>query len=1367
MANMTWTKEQQQVIDTRGRNLLVSAAAGSGKTAVLVERIIRMVTDPEHPVDIDRLLVMTFTNAAAAEMRERIGDALERQLEEHPGDRNLERQATLIHHARITTIDSFCLGLLREHFNELDIDPGFRIGDEGELLLLQADVMKELLEDYYSQADARFLRFVDTYASGKADGGLEDYIMQIVKFSQSNPWPKEWIEACRDEFCGDEQGAAAHVGAEEAEHDEGVDLEASGIMGDGPRRGGDGEADDKELAAGEADFFQAAPWMQYLIADVHRQADEFAEQLQEAIDIASEEDGPQVYLPMLTEDQRAMERLCAAETYEEITRVLSGPLFGRLAAVRGKNVDPEKKEIASDIRGRVKDAVKKMRELYVPSDPEHIYRDLMATREPVLVLLELAEAFIDRFQEAKKEKNLVDFNDLEHFALDILTGGSEGHEPGPVADELAKFYEEILVDEYQDSNEVQETLIRAISRERFGSPNVFMVGDVKQSIYKFRLAKPEIFLEKYETYSKEESPYQKIELDKNFRSRGEVLHSINDVFFQIMTKALGNIRYTDETALYAAAAYPETPRAGQAKTEVYLLNTGEDIMASMDDEAADYTAKEAEARLIAEKIRELTHPETGMQIWNAKAGQYEPLRRKDIVILLRSLSGWAEAFLSVLSAEGIPAFAESRMGYFTAMEVETVLNMLSIIDNPMQDIPLVGVLKSPIGGFDNRELAIVMSAFKQSADKGQDVGFYGAVKMYLERGGAWNSSVAGQMQMLFMEDGEVTAGTDERILQKLQAFWELLMELRGEAGYLPVHRLISRIFERTGYYDYVSAMPAGKVRQANLDMLIEKAAAFEKTSYQSLFDFIRYIEKMKKYNTDFGEASRISENDDTVRIMSIHKSKGLEFPVVFLAGAGKNFNRQDSRGKILIDEALGVATDFIDPERKIKAATLKKNVLGRRSNLESMGEELRILYVAMTRAKEKLIITAGDKYLDKRLERWTNLPESATLGDGLPFTYLSAANSYLDWILMASGHAKGTIAISQVPMWTLVHMEAERQEEKSGIYGMLQMLREGGSERTPRGPEEESAYEGDADAGVGEPCSDGREASGYQADIETYLNYRYPHEADIALHAKMSVSELKSHGQFTDDAESDFLPTIPKFMREAEMDVEATTILERETPLEAAQGETVKEMAFEVTTDVPKQESDLDASGAKTLGKGTVVHEASGTSRGTAYHRVLELIDFKSIRRRQDIYREFDRIRESELMPEESLRLVWVDKIWKFFESDLAKRMQRADERGQLRKESQFVMGIPARLMDEADSDETVLIQGIIDAWFEEDGNLVLADYKTDCVNEGEEQILRDRYQIQMVYYAQALQQITGKPVTEAVIYSLALQKMIPIEIFL
>ena len=1241
MAEMTWTEEQKKVIDLRNRNLLVSAAAGSGKTAVLVERILQMITDREHPVDIDRLLVMTFTKAAAAEMRERIGEALEKRLEESPGDENLERQSTLLNHARITTIDSFCLSLLKEHFHELDIDPGFRTGDEGELLLIQADVMKELLEDYYGRGDEAFFRFVDTYAQGRTDAGLEDYILKVWQFAQSSPWPEEWFLKCRNE----------------------LSMEADGD-------------------------FKETEWMKFLIADVKKQAGEYLELLSKAVETAEEDDGPQAYLPMLSEDVRAMEALSMAETYEEICEALEKPMFSRLAAVREKNVDPAKKEFAAGLRNRAKDGIKKLKALYLPGPVSEVAADMAACIGPVSMLLELSEEFMRRYQEAKKEKDLVDFNDMEHFVLKILTGDSPDHAPGPAADELSRFYEEILVDEYQDSNQVQETIVDCISRKRFGTPNVFMVGDVKQSIYKFRLAKPELFLKKYEEYPKEDGPYQKIELHKNFRSRPQVLKSVNDLFYGIMTKSLGDIAYTDDAALYPGAAYPE-PESDMG-TELYLLNTGDSFFSGLYEEKADYTAKEAEARLVASKIRELTDPETGMKVWNQKKGVYEPLEKRDIVILLRSLSGWAEEFLSVLSSEGIPAFAESRTGYFSAIEVETVLNMLALVDNPMQDIPLAGVLRSPMVGMTEEELAKIQAAFKKNPEKGQDRGLYAAVRDYR------------------------SMGSEAEIKGKLEKFWELLDSLRKEAVHLPVHRLIYRIFDATGYYDYVSAMPAGKTRKANLDMLIQRASAYEKTSYQSLFDFIRYIEKLKKYNTDFGEAARFGENEDAVRIMSIHKSKGLEFPVVFLAGAGKQFNRQDSRGKILIDDALGIAADFFDPELKLKAPTLKKNVLSRRMNLENMGEELRILYVAMTRAREKLIITAGDKYLENKLEKWAGVSETS---GPLPFTALSGAGSYLEWLLMAAGQTKDSIRMAEVKAETLLSEEKKMQGEKESLWWYLKELRE-------QGIVEDAERE----------------------KLKELLDFRYPYEADKTLHAKLSVSELKERGQFADDAESDFLPTIPSFMREE--DARRRPDAGESSPGEAAP-----------TAPPPKPAvKDLPAAPPPRLSA------AGGAFRGTAYHRALELLDFKNTEGADDIRSQLKEWEESGRMDAAAVKLVRPSVLEQFLKSPLAERMRAADKNGRLYKERQFVIGIPAREMDEADSDELVLIQGIMDAWFEEEDGAVLVDYKTDRVPAGGEQILIDRYGAQMQYYSRALSQITGKPVKEALLYSLTLQKAIRVK---
>lgn len=1230
-----WTEEQKAVIESRNRNLLVSAAAGSGKTAVLVERIIRMITEGENPLSIDELLVMTFTKAAADEMRERVLKAVDQKLMENPDSPHLQMQAAMIPYAQITTIDSFCLGLIREHYNKLDIDPAFRVGDEGELILLRADVMKEMLEEYYEKADPLFETFVETYATGKTDRGIEDYIMQVYTFSQSNPWPVEWLDRCR-----------------------------------------------KELETCDMGSIMDTEWMKFLMKDVGMQLSELSFQVKKAMEVCQEENGPEAYLPMLANDLGLLERLSQAEDYAAFNEQLKKASFDRLASIRSKDIDAEKKAFVTGIRDRVKKAVGKLLDLYCFESPEEVLSDIRGTGDAVTTLLSLAEEYARRYRDKKREKNLVDFNDLEHYALEILLTREDGKTvPSEVADDLSGQFEEILVDEYQDSNDVQEALINSISRERFGNPNVFMVGDVKQSIYQFRLARPQLFLEKYDSYSKEEGKYQKIELHQNFRSRDQVLKGINEVFYQIMTKNLGNIQYTKDAALHPGAEFLEAEGRLGEKPELLMIHGSGDLLKQLDEDGTDYTSREVEAKIIAGKIRELTDPEKGLLVWDkelineqGEKGAYRIAEYRDMVILLRSLSGWAEDFVNVLMNEGIPAYAERKTGYFTAPEVETILSMLSIIDNPMQDIPLAAVLKSPIGGVTDEEMAHLMAVWKKTAKKGQDRGLYGAWQHYRKEYGE--------------ESG--TDGDEEYpgLLEKLESFFQMLCRYRERSAYLSIHELLYDLYEGTGYYDYISAMPAGEVRKANLSMLVEKASAYEKTSYTGLFHFIRYIENLKKYDTDFGEASLAGE-ENTVRVMSIHKSKGLEFPVVFLAGMGKKFNKQDAYGKILIDPDLGIGTDHLDLERRIKAPTLKKHVLRRKMELGAMGEELRVLYVAMTRAKEKLVMTGLDRYLDKKLERFAGI---LRVEGQIPFTILGSADSYLDWMLMSlsgkytltqllseKGADTGSLVVKELTISDLMGEEMERQAGKKLTKEALLSL--------------DTARVYDREFGE---------------ELRAAFEYRYPHEVDTRLHTKMTVSELKKQGQFADEEESQFLPTIPAFLREE-----------------------------------GKEEA------------------AGGTFRGTAYHRALELLDFGKVRTREELHQALDGFRKDQRMDEESLSLLSEDMLMTFLTSPLGKRLAAAQSEGRLKKEQQFVVGIPARDMDAGDSDELILIQGIMDACMEEKDGLVLVDYKTDHIRTGEEKVLVDRYQTQMDYYQRALEQMTGKKVREKIIYSLTLEKEI------
>lgn len=1288
---VNWTSKQLQVIESRNRNLLVSAAAGSGKTAVLVERIIRMISEGDHPLDIDQLLVMTFTNAAAAEMRERIGAAVEQRLKERPEDEHLWLQAALIPQAQITTIDSFCLNIIRAHYNSLDIDPAFRIGDEGELSLLQGDVMGRMLENCYEEEGEGFARFVEHFGRGKSDKGIEDVILKAWRFSQSHPWPDEWLEDC------------------------GRELEEENM--------------------GE---IQKSPWMKFLLSDVSRQMEELARQLDTALDICREENGPLAYEPMLMNDKSKIEAIgkaAAQGTFEGLYECLQRISFDRLASIRSKEIDQEKKAFVSACRDRVKKAVGKCSDLYGAQSPRAVVESIQGTKEVIGVLLKLTGKFDASYREAKRERNVLDFNDLEHLALEVLlekpeaeienetgSGGAPRIKriPTAVADELSRQFEEILVDEYQDSNYVQEELITSISREREGRPNVFMVGDVKQSIYRFRLARPELFMDKYETYGEEDGLYQKIELQQNFRSRESVLASVNDIFFQIMTKNLGGITYTRETALYPGASFEEVEAAAPegidleqdgvslkagTPTELLLVDTGAQALKELDEEELDYTSKELEARLIASRIRHMTDEKQGLLVWDKGLERYRRARYGDMVILFRSMAGWSEVFVNVLMNEGIPAHAQTRTGYFNTVEVETVLSLLSIIDNPMQDIPLAAVLRSPVAGMSDEEMAWLMAAYKGNSKKGQDRGVYGAMMLWREETLPQESQENPlTSEAVRVGRADIPWAVARSISSKLDRLLQMLDTFRREARHVTIHELLYRVYRESGYYDYVSAMPAGETRRGNLDMLVEKAASYEATSYKGLFHFVRYIEKLKKFDTDFGEASAAGDQDNAVRIMSIHKSKGLEFPVVFLSGLGKRFNRQDAYGQILLDPDLGVAADYLDLELRVKAPTLKKQALKRRMELESMGEELRVLYVAMTRAKEKLILTATDKSLDGKMEKWDHIP---LVNRQLPYTILSSANSFLDLILMAKTAVPSShLQVRQVQVKDLIGQEITRQiirkMAKEDLLGL----------DTGRVYHQE-----------------------FKHKLEQALGFEYPYTQDTGLYAMVSVSELKKQSQ-------------------AGRSEEAIGTMNGE--MEGAGLEELLKLS---------EKKEGGRSGEKRPGMKRPGLSPGGALRGTAYHGALERLSFKDIHSLEETKEALGKMLEQGYLDDESYALINSAVIWKFLSGPLGQRMAAAQAEGRLSKEKQFIIGIPAREMGRGDSDELVLIQGIIDAYIEEEDGLVLIDYKTDYVPSGNPKqgakMLADRYRVQLDYYDRALTQLTGKRVKERIIYSLAIQQSI------
>ncbi|RHR83942.1 helicase-exonuclease AddAB subunit AddA [Roseburia sp. AF15-21] len=1018
---MTWTKEQQQVIDLRNRNILVSAAAGSGKTAVLVERIKELVLDKKHPVDIDHLLVVTFTNAAAAQMKERVAKALEKALQENPSDVRLQQQAALVQNAQITTIDSFCLYVLRNHFHEIGLEPNFRIGDEGELKLLREDVMTGLFEQCYEEKHPGFLHLISCYGTSRSDAPVRDMIFKLYSYAQSYPWPKQWLR---------EALSCYEIKTEQ------------------------------EL--------EQAPFIEMTVEYGKQMVKGYLEQAEHYLELCQDADGPYMYEDACEQDAELMEELLSCDTYQAFYEELGKCKFATLGRAKDYIGSPEKQEQVKAERKKLKDGIGKLKSDCFALTFQEILEQLTLVQPSAEALAEVTERFIDAFSARKQDKNLVDFSDLEHFALEILVEEETG-KPTETAKEFQNAYEEIMIDEYQDSNYVQETILRAISREAVGQNNLFMVGDVKQSIYRFRLARPELFMEKFDTYETTDAPCQRIDLHKNFRSRDSVLTFTNDIFYQIMKRNLGGVDYTGEAALYCGADYPAGEKEDAFDSEILLTTTQE-----LEEGTKQQILKqELEAKLIADRIRKMVGKE---EVVDEETGEFRKVRYGDIVILLRSLSEWADLFAEVLNANGIPAHTVSRTGYFSTLEIRTVLNYLRILDNPRQDIPLAAVLKSPMAGLSDEQLARLRLL-------AEDKPYHQCVKMFLEAEEE-------------LTEKESTA--DEDMRAKLKRFSETYKKLRRQTMDIPMHELLQKVLKETGYARYASALPAGRQRLANLHMLSEKAIAYEKTSYHGLYHFIRYIDELQKYDVDFGEAELVGENEDAVNIMSIHKSKGLEFPVCFVSGMGKSFNKQDSRSKMILHPNLGVGLDIIEEDRRIKVPAFFKKVIARQTELESLGEELRVLYVAFTRAKEKLIITGYIK--DEEMLQQIREIYCGSNRKALNFKERAEAKTFLEWILPAAAASGSWDKVSYVTPWSMLEDEAAHQiTEHVSLRQRVQQ-----AEKVS-----DTLYE----------------------KIKEQLSYQYPHPDAIHLVTKYSVSELK-HRAMRELAAKEEEDVTPKFLEE-------------------------------------------------------------------------------------------------------------------------------------------------------------------------------------------------------------------------------------------
>ena len=1264
---MKFTEDQQRVIDLRNCNILVSAAAGSGKTAVLVERIVELVSgsgcDSARAVDIDRLLIVTFTNAAAAQMRERITKALSDRVEAEPDNEHIKKQLMLIHNAKIMTIHSFCLYLIKNHFNDIGLDPDFRTADEGEIRLLKQEVLSELLEEQFALGRQEFTDCVEYFAYDGREKRLEELIERLYTFSGSYPFPEKWLRQHRMDY---------HMETFE------------------------------ELVKTE--------WFAGMMQEISALLQECKEQEKAALKVCEEPDGPYFYAVALEQDQELiagleqelasvvqtasepeqsvapaeMDSSVAKDAFEALAARVQGISYARMAPKKDDSVSAEKRELVKAMRERVKSLLGTLSEKYFASGPKQWLAECRQADAALCELVDLALLFGERLTEKKREKNLLDFEDMEHLALQILLKEEENGQmvPSDTALEYREQFVEILIDEYQDSNLVQEFLLQSISGEDDGRFNRFMVGDVKQSIYKFRLARPELFLEKFATYQKEDGNCVRVDLKQNFRSRHEVTDCVNDLFLQLMHRELGGVEYDADAALYPAAQFPEADGEAADTREKGVALGGEEkqgsavpvstaceasiarspyepelCIAAISGEKGE-DPKELEAKMIAGKIREIVGK---LPVRDSESGQLRPARYQDIVILLRTTSGWDETFKKILEENAIPVFVTSKTGYFAATEVQTVLNFLRVLNNPLQEIPLFGVLKSVLFGFSDAQLATL-----RALDETGKRCLYDCVKLAAGEGESGEGNVG---------YGSGSNGADASLREKCCSFLSFLNRYREYAVYLPIHKLMEQFLEETGYLYTVSALPGGVQRRINVEMLLTRAESFEKTSYSGLFHFIRYMEQLEKYDIDYGETGASDENADVVRIMSIHKSKGLEFPVCFVSGLSKRFNRQDSAAPVLMDMDLGLAIDWVDPTARIRHTTLKKNVLARKLNADSMGEELRVLYVALTRAEEKLILTGTCK--EDKLPQ-----EDATQGAyGYSALRLQEASSYYDLVL---------------PAWQSVGRRLQICTQEELLQAELVRASLGYNSR-------QKLFE-----------EAGKEPEAAELALCERLQKPYAHENLAGLFVKTTVSELKKEGMQEEAAEGltlfpeeEVVPYLPQFVREQE--------------------ETV-----------------------------------SGTTRGSAYHRLLEIFPFE----RQETWTAakirtvIEECKADRRLSEEYAAAINVYKIRAFLQTPLAARMAKAARSNRLHREQPFVLGLSAnRLNTDFPEDETVLIQGIIDVYLEEEDGIVLADYKTDLVKDPKELILR--YRVQLDYYEEALVRLTGKCVKEKLIYSFGLEQEI------
>lgn len=1261
MSEVKWTKEQRQVIESRNTNLLVSAAAGSGKTAVLIERIIELVLDEKNPIDINKLLVVTFTKLAASEMRERVSKAIEKKLEENQENEHLQKQLLLLSGADITTIDSFCKDVLISYAHLVNLDSNIKVIDPSENEVLSKEVMEELFEELYENNDESFLRLVDWYAKKNTDEGLLQLLLKVNNFVNSHPFPKIWLNEKAEFFNTSTKDDDFYL--------ENYILDI---------------ASDVDM---DLEFFELS------IKNNLKKIENYPE-LEKYIDIYN------TLLDALSVVKESLKTFLKDNTkFDELKKSSYEFLNSNFGSFRISKCDEEIKEIYNKVKKELDNIKSEISESLgaLNLDLENIKKESDLIYPYVRSISDVVIKFKEKFWERKQKFNYVDFADIEHLALEILVDIDEDGNiiPSKTALEYQEKYSEVFIDEYQDSNLVQEILLSAVAKEN----NRFMVGDVKQSIYRFRQADPSIFMEKYENYYRVEDDIdsfnKKIMLYANFRSRKEILEGTNLVFSKIMKKETGELDYTVDERLNPMASFKESDKNVGGAVEILLVDEksedeDEDEIILTDEYSEDFEEMKSfklECIKIANTIYNMmNNKENPFKVYDKNFDDYRKVEYKDIVILMRSPSSNTKILEEVFLEYNIPIYAESTGGYFDTFEVDTIINLLKIIDNPMQDIPLISVMYSPIYNFTSTELSEIRLVDRE-------------LKFY-------------ELLIKILEDEDIEIRVN--LKEKIAKFISDLKLFIQKKSLVSADELIWFLYKYTGYYNYVGLLDMGEQRKTNLMLLFEKAKNYEKNSYKGLFNFVNYIQKIS-LKSDISEAKLISEDANVVRIMSIHKSKGLEFPIVFLANTNKKFNFRADDSNLVLHQKLGFGAVVYDMDRKTSFNSIMKKKIEKFKKNEQIAEEMRLLYVAMTRAKEKLIITGRVKdYENLREEISSGIDERGNISN----YKILKINNYLDWILSS---------IDNLTVYGKSLNCLGREENFSGNEDLKFQLNV--NTKTEEFIEYQRIKE---EIKTNEIISeeDDIEVKNEMRTVKQFLedrfNKEYIYKNVLNKPSSITVSEIKKMIQEEDEEKHQ------KYYKE-------NFVLK--TPSFIHQGE--EKVGF------------------------------NSAEKGTIFHLAMQLLDFSKFdtedvsKIREEVKLQINSFVEKNIMSLDEAETIKINWIVKFIQSDIFKEIYIANKSEKLFKEKAIDYNIKLKNLfkdENIEEDEKIMVVGIIDLFFEnENGEIILLDYKTDYVTKENLEEVKARYKVQLDLYKSAIEDISGKKVTKKGLYLFGINEFVEI----